>query len=172
MLTAARTAVRKGLPLYHSQLAGVSDAAWTALVQVLMVPLIGEKWKDGTPLQGEVRPLDFEGSTGDLGCFALRQKHLVDLKLMRVVKDDNGRFVRNAFVRGDVDRFKANSLAQYDALSCLLRRYDSMLPRPDGMSRSGAVALCHRAGPTGLVSWARRKLPATVVLVGLADGLF
>lgn len=118
------------------QLLGVSPDAWRRLVGALA---LGE---DGRP-----RPLGAVSRRGGLGCFEIRARRLQDLGHGRAARRTGGVWeiaFRSPLSR---ERFLASLLQQYDALSTSLARFDAQvagLPRPEGASRSGVLAVLQR----------------------------
>lgn len=161
-----------------AQLHGVENVAWRRFIHALTVD------DEIGPTHGKPRPHHAETSAGGLGCFDLRPPRLADLGLVRDLRVDNSsgrRLVRCTFVLPLTrERFLGAPLVQYNALLESLRRYDAALHAmlsagtklPDGMTRSGALALFHRLGPKALDKWSKYKNRATIALYQRTNKLF
>lgn len=150
-----------GWPLLSSPFEGVSNEAWTALYSVLASS------NDGVP-----RAIDYRGVCGALGMFAINPRRLVDVGLATSVRR-RGRLTTAVFKLPHAEvKFLSNPLTQREVLVKSLKQYLVSLSLPVGMSRSGALALLHCAGPNGIAEWQRRPLTATTALMRRADGIF
>lgn len=152
-------------PLLRSQLPGVSDDAWTRFVRAL-----------------ETQPLDAVTGSGSLGCYEMRPKSLVDLGLMANLRTStSGALEGDFFLPLTQRRFLASPVAQFNALCDILERFDADIGRKGvlGLSRSGALAVLHRAGRGGLKHWGGKKRwgskvkhESTLALVTAVEGIF
>jgi hypothetical protein len=167
-----------GTSALAAQLPGVTSEAWTAFIHALT---IGDN--------GKPRGFGIVTVSGGFGCFDLRPRRLADLGIMHRLRVER---VGAPPAEGEPDRrrqvfvgdfvapwtrakFLASPLAQYNALVDSLQRYDATLSEitlPDGITRSGALAIFHRMGPSGIVKWQERKLEATVAFVKRTNGKF
>jgi len=167
-----RPAVLEGRVL-QSPLPGITDAAWTEFALAM-------KTQEPSAVS----------ASNEIGMFAIRPRRLADLGLMTNV--DRGR--RSASGRmawlGDwvsplsQEKFLGSPRLQYKAFIASMKRYvDGLqtgavsLPKgglPPDMTLSGVLALLHRCGPNGLMTWsdAGRRFPATIALFEAANGLF
>ena len=164
------TALGKTLP---SQIPGVSDEAWTEFA-------LGMK----TTAQDAV------SSSNAFGMFEMRPRRLEDLGLMRNVVPVNSRKKGAMAWIGEwvppltEKRFLGSAIEQYDAFGRSMRSYlegldQGVVPQPDtglpaDMTVSGALAILHRCGPSGLVKWIdeETRLPNTVALYQAVNGIF
>ena len=91
-------------------------------------------------------------------------------RVVRVARERRGEFVSPMTEA----RFLTSPLVQYNALSESLRRYDAALPEklPEGVTRSGALALLHHLGAEALEKWAATRNRSTIDLFERANGLF
>lgn len=158
-----------------SEIAGVSDEAWSRFVEAMKTAPLGEV-----------------SSSNALGMFELTPRRLADLGVMssrlRRTKSPitkktiwTGWFLKD----GKIDRTPASADAflrspwrQYDAFAASMRDYASRIASgavavPDGVSLAGALAILHRAGPRGLENWsAGNRFKATEALYERARGAF
>lgn len=142
---ALRSVPTDGWPLLPSPFDGVSDEAWTKFLGAL-----------STDAAGKPRPLDFLGPTGAVGMYAIPARRLADLG-----------------IKGDaVVRLRRDPHAQRNALVESLIRYLKALSVPEGMTRSGALAILHCAGPNGLALFKTRPLKPTQEMFKRSNGLF
>ncbi len=149
----------------RSPLTGVPNLAWNKFVDALMID------DDRGPHKGRPRPFNARSHAGGLGCFALLPRRLVELHILKEVAFSKGK----ALAKNDkwLVVFFANPISQYKALAVSLMRYSTALTSlPEGMSRSGALALHHRLGPNALVKWQKHQQPSTLALFRRANGLF
>ena len=146
-----------------SELSLVSDEAWTRFVLALKT----------------AKPSSVSASNA-LGMFEMRPRRLGDLGILRNVRcslSPNHRLVWiGDFVPPLTEKsFLASPEIQYKAFSESMRRYLMMLPiLQEGMTLSGALAILHRCGPTGLDKWKTEseRFPETISLYEKANGLF
>ena len=161
----ARGEAPKG-PLLPSPLPCVPSSAWTRFCQAMRV---------GS--SGDVAP------SNAVGIFGLLPKRLADLGLVGEEKREfSEKAQRMVWVGRFVPplteaKFRASPLAQYNAFCDSMKLYDEQLESgkmkaPDGLSRSGALAVLHRAGPRGLEAWASRRAKPTEALVKKVNGIF
>lgn len=155
-----------------SEIAGVSDGAWTAFVKALKVAEVGAV-----------------SAQGALGLFELKPKRLADLNLM-VLRRGKSPTGRHVVWQGDFvppltrEVFMAKPRVQYLALVASMKRYvsalrDGTIPPPDGgvpkgISLSGILAILHKCGPNGLNTWndVEDRFPSTVTIFNKCNGLF
>lgn len=150
----------RAIPPIHSPLSGVPDAAWTRLVCTL-----------------ETAPLRHISESNGLGCYEMRPRRLGDLGLMtdlHIARRGKRQIWEGTFVPPLTQiAFLANPILQYSALAESIARYDVNLnDLPEGVSRSGALAILHRAGPSGLTSWMRTRIPSTERLFERTNEIF
>lgn len=152
--------------LLKSELRGVSDVAWTEFVRVM---------KRSSP--------NAVSASHSLGMFEMKLRRLADLGLIKNVQTQ--RTSRTAWVGEWVapmseKAFLASPTAQYKVFQRSMEDYVERIRSgqiemvdPD-MTLSGALAVLHRCGPSGLVSWQdeERRFPETVALYEAANGLF
>jgi hypothetical protein len=124
-----------------SELPGVSDEAWTKFVCLA-----------ATAGTGDV------SASNALGMFELSPRRLADIglvhKLARSKKGKRTVWVGEFVPPMTSDKFLRNTQMQYRAFCLSIRDYASnMVGKPENMSLSGALAILHRAGPKGLISW-------------------
>jgi len=169
------TAVATQAHALTSPLPGVSDVAWRSFVRAVVTKDADE---DGAP---GLRSLDAKSKSGGFGCFDIRPKRLLDLGIMRNLRRSTSSGGRQIYVGDFVPpmserKFLYGPTQQSDTFVESMRRYDvavSDADRPEGLSRSGVLALLHRAGMGGLSGWASgRRLANTVALVERANNLF
>lgn len=165
-----------GTALLRAQLPGISNEAWTQFIHALTIA--DEVADPDDPGFGRPRAFDARLPSGGLGCFGILPRRLADLGRFRNIRVDNEG--RRCVVVGDFispmtwEKF-TNPLAQYDFLLDSLRRYDRRLSGealPEGMTRSGALALHHRLGPSALSKWAEHQETSTMALYRRTNGLF
>lgn len=155
--------------LLKSELASVSDENWTRFVLAMKTAAV-----------------DSVSGSHALGAWEMRPKRLADLGLM-----ENLRYSRTALGRMACDgdfkppltrkKFLENPGVQYRVFATSMRRYVDGLtdgtisegtPPPD-MTLSGALAILHRCGPSGLVKWSEEaRFSDTVDLYNRVNGLF
>lgn len=149
-----------------------SDAAWTRFARAV---------QSASP--GAVSP------SNALGMFEMKPRRLADLGLMATssqVRTPSGRmvWVGDFVAPMTKDKFLRDSGAQYRAFADSMRAYvagmkDGSVPTPDGgrpkgMTLSGALAILHRCGPSGLKTWndEEKRFSDTVALYERANGIF
>ena len=145
-----------GWPLLLSPFAGVNDEQWTALYGVL-----------STTNEGEARAIDYRGSSGTLGMFAINPRRLVDIGFAVSVRKNRSVMFKLPYSEA---KFLANPILQRTALIKSLKLYYEHLTPPTGMSRSGALALLHCVN--SIEAWQKRPLVATMTLFKRAEGIF
>ena len=155
-----------------SEIPNVSDKAWTRFVLAM---------KTAEP--GAV------SASNDLGMFGIKVRRLADLGLVLDVRQVRSPVGRLAWIGDFVPpltqrKFLSSASEQYAAFVASMRRYieglvDGTLPRPEGgpaegMTLSGALAVLHRCGPSGLRTWCDEddRFPDTVALYERANGAF
>ncbi len=150
----------------RSPLDGVDEIAWARFLHALTID------DDRGLNQGKPRRFNARTYAGGLGCFGILPQRLVDLKIIKTVAVRNGRAHANLTDKS-VIRFLTNPLIQRDALISSMQKYDHELPTlPEKMTRSGALALCHRLGPKALTKWQEHQEATTMALFQRANGLF
>lgn len=149
--------------LLKSPLPKVSDHQWTAFTRVMMTARAGEVSKSNA-----------------LGSFEFTSRRLADLKLVENLKHTkskkSGRTIWKAtFVKPlTAEAFLKNLSLQYRVFMTSMADYHSKISSntvkiPQGMSLSGALAILHRAGPSGLKG---PMFTATKELFDRTDGIF
>lgn len=149
-----------------SELPGVSDECWTQFVRAM-----------ATQKPDEVSP------SNGVGMFALTPRRLADLGLVKNLtrkKAPSGRMVYTAIFIAPLtsDKFLNSPQIQYRVLCASVKKYaDQMdsgeIEKDPDMSKAGALAILHRAGPNGLNTWENgERFPATQDAVDRVDGLF
>jgi len=155
-----------------SELEGVSDEAWTDFALALKTAQIGAV-----------------SASNAYGMFELKPRRLADLGLIRNVFNTRGPTNRMVWVGEWVPpmtqkKFLSSPTEQYKAMAKSMNDYVARLrsgsiPRPDGgkpqgMSLSGALAILHRCGPSGLKTWndEPNRFPETAALYQKANGIF
>lgn len=146
---------------------GVSNRAWTRFVHALSIS------DERGPTHGQPR-LFSSASYAGLGCFAMRPRRLVEIGVLKSVVTIKGKTVPSPEDKQRLLAFLQNPIEQYRRMVVSLRRYDAALPSslPEGMTRSGALALHHRLGPKALEKWAKHQEPSTTALFQRTNGLF
>lgn len=157
--------------LLESPLTGVPDEAWTRFVQEM-----------------KVADLSAVSEGGELGMFALKPRRLADIGLMRNIaaaRSRNGKLswggdfapplTRDAFLSSPADQYAA-FIASAQKYVEALAAGELPLPEdglPDEMTLSGALAVLHRCGPSGLRNWCgAERFPATERLYARTNGIF
>lgn len=151
----------------QSRLSGVSDEAWSQFVRCMM-----------TGGQMSVSP------SNALGLFEMMPRRLADLALvknLRRTKSKTGRTIWcGTFIPPMTSgRFLQSPFTQYDVFSRSMMDYDAKMSagsidRPAHISRAGALALLHRAGPNALKTWTEggARFSNTQALYDCAKELF
>lgn len=165
-------AASEGRRLAKSVIPGVSDEAWTDFV--FAVKTAGKR---------------SVSASNCFGMFEMRVKRLADfgvVKDLSCTRSTSGRMVwEGKFVAPLTrDEFLGSAPLQYrvfcDSMKDYLKRLrNGQVALPEGglptdVSVSGALAVLHRCGPNGLVTWAdeSRRFPDTVALFNRANGIF
>lgn len=155
-----------------SELDGVSDEAWTDFALALKTASIGAV-----------------SASNAYGMFEFKPRRLADLGLIRNVFKTRGPTKRMVWIGEWIApmteaKFLGSPTEQYKALASSMRDYvkrlrDGSIPKPDGgrpqgMTLSGALAVLHRCGPSGLKTWndAAARFPETNALYQKANGIF
>lgn len=149
-----------------SVLPGVADDCWTQFVRNMIVA-----------------PVSAVSDSNAVGMFEMMPRRLADLgvvsKLARTRSDANKTIWVAAFVPPlTADKFLSDQREQYRVFSDSMCDYakrmeNGEIARVPGMSLSGALAILHRCGPTGLATWERgERFPATVKSYERVAGLF
>lgn len=155
--------------LLKSEIVGIDDEPWTDFVFAMR-----------TAQPGAI------SASNALGMFEMKPRRLCDLGVMRdprCTRSPSGRLVWvGDFVEPMTQReFLKSPSAQYQAFSDSMRSYvvglaGDALPRPEKKlaetSLSGALAILHRSGPSGLKSWETNQFPDTLALYERANGIF
>jgi hypothetical protein len=161
--------------LLPSPIDGIADEAWTRFVLAMR-----------TASPGAV------SASNSLGMFEMRPRRLADIGLIDAstltgTRAASGRLVWvGEWVRPLSQKvFLETPALQYKAFAASMVKYvdglrDGEINQPaegvdDDMSLSGALAILHRCGPNGLVSWGRNngtRFNDTVELYSKANGLF
>jgi hypothetical protein len=162
----SRSATAKISGMLVSPFKDVSDFAWTRFVTTLEID------DDRGPNRGKPRRFDARTNAGGLGCYGIPVRRLVELHVLKEVFVSKGKAIANPR-DPRVVIFLADPLLQRDVLVASMKRYNLALSSlPAGMTKSGALALCHRLGPQALAKWAKHQEPSTVALFRRANGLF
>lgn len=148
-----------------SVLRAVSAEEWTQFVRGMIVAAVSAV-----------------SNSNALGMFEIMPRRLADLGLVeRLTPGKRGK--RTVWLAVFVppmtcEYFLRSPQVQYSAFARSMRAYDAGLSSgeikqvPD-MSRSGALAILHRAGPKGLETWtSRERFPATQQLYDKVAGIF
>ena len=147
--------------LIKSVLNGVSDETWTEFVHAL-----------------STQDLSTISDSNSYGCFEMRPRRLADLGLMvelKRTKKGKREVYEGVFTTPlTKQKFLSNPIVQYNAFASSIEKFDANLPDvlPKGLSRSGALAVLHRAGPSALKAWERNKMPSTVAFLQRANKIF
>jgi hypothetical protein len=131
-----------------SEIPGVDDDRWKQFVTAMIV----------------AEPTNVSPSNG-VGMFSTMPRRLADLglvdKLSRT-RGPSGRMVWVAVFKRPLttEKFLRSPQLQYDAFCKSMKDYDKKMEAGEiecdpKMSRSGALAVLHRAGPSGLENWKR-----------------
>lgn len=150
-----------------SALPGVEDEKWTQFVRGMIV----------------AKPEEVSPSNA-VGMFFIMPRRLADLGVVsepqRQTSPVSGRTVYVATFVAPLtsDKFLKNPDEQYRVFCQSMKDYADKMSRGDierdgDMSLSGALAVLHRAGPTGLDSWSRGdRFPATEAAYDRVAGIF
>lgn len=149
----------------RSPLVGVSNLVWNRFVDALVIN------DDRGPGKGRPRPHNARTYAGGVGIFGMLPKRLVELHVIKEVSIRDGKTI--AVKDKLLLAFLANPIEQYRIFVLSIMGYSAALAAlPEGMSRSGALALHHRLGPNALVKWQQHQQPSTIALFKRANGLF
>jgi len=173
-VTAARPTARSAKldgRVLRSEIEGVTDSQWTDFVLALATATLGSV-----------------SASNAMGMFELKPRRMADvglLKNVRCTESPTGRLVWvGDFVAPMTSKkFLSDADAQYRALGDSMRDYMSRMydgeidcdveALPEGMSLSGALAILHRCGPTGLRKWLDEdRFSDTVALYERCNGIF
>ncbi len=155
-----------------SEIPGVSDEAWTTFAKAL---------KTASP--------SAVSASNAFGMFELKPRRLEDLGLVTnttCTRSPTGRMVWvGEFVPPmTLKSFLGSPKLQYRAFAASMKNYvdrlrNGSIPRPDGgkpdgMTLSGALAILHRCGPSGLKTWndESKRFEDTKALYENANGVF
>ncbi len=124
------------------------------------------------------KDLDHVSTDGSLGCFEMRPRRLGDIGIMTNLR--RGQDTNRAVWEGNFvlpltkDRFLDSPVVQYNALVLSVTDHDLTLKDlPEGVTRSGALAILHQAGPWGLSSWRKgNRREDTILLFNHTNGIF
>ena len=168
----SREQVERPTSILQSEIPGISDEAWTEFSKAMKTAEVGS----------------VSASNGH-GMFEMKPRRLADLGLMKELSCLRGPMNRmvwkGEFVSPLTQKiFLKDPKVQYRAFSASMRKYvdglrDNSIPRPDGgrpegLTLSGALAVLHRCGPSGLKTWndEENRFPDTVNLYQRANGIF
>lgn len=158
--------------LLKSELDGIADEAWTEFVRAMKV-------QDPSGIS----------ASNEIGMFGMKPRRLADLGLIHNLTGARSPLGRMVWV-GEwkkpltQEKFLASPKAQYAAFNTSMRRYVAGIEdgsiampgddMPEDLTLSGALAVLHRCGPSGLVTWddVEDRFPATVALVERTNGIF
>lgn len=128
--------------LFKSVLSGVPDAAWDAFVRAV-----------------SSRSIRDVSRGGGIGSFDLRPRRLGEIGVMvNLLRGDRGKWVGDlAPEYADLGR---DATLQYRVFALSTKLYDADLvegriARPEGVSRSGALAVLHCGGKGAIDGWPR-----------------
>lgn len=159
MLTARAEAANRfrRVPL-GSALPGVSDAAWDAFVRAM-----------------SARPIRSAAPSGGIGSFDLRQRRLGEIGVMANMRREAGRWVGDLLPQ--YARLGEDAAQQYQVFVLSTRLYDAVqaegrIPRPAGVTRSGALAILHCGGTEALRAWPEGAFKTTMETFGRANNIF
>lgn len=155
-----------------SEIPGVPDEAWTKFTKAL---------KTASP--------SAVSASNAFGMFELKPRRLEDLGLVTntsCTRSPTGRMVWvGEFVAPmTLKSFLGSPKLQYRAFAASMKNYvdrlrNGSIPRPDGgkpdgMTLSGALAILHRCGPSGLKTWndESKRFEDTKSLYSNANGVF
>lgn len=149
----------------RSELAGVSDAAWAEFVDCMAAA-----------------PLSAVSESNALGTFQLMPRRLADFGMVTQLTRSRSPEGRTIWVAVFVPpmtcaRFLRSFEEQYRAFVRSMRDYNDRMEsgeiRRGEMSRAGALAVLHRAGPRGLQTWGTGvRFPATEAAHARVAGVF
>ena len=145
-----------------SPIAGVSKEAWTAFM-----------------FSQRTQKLSAVSKSNALGCFELKPRRLADLGIIGqtyYLKGPAGNMVWTGDFIAPLtpEIFLKSAKHQYIAFADSMKEYAKKLDGvslPEGMSLSGALALLHRCGPSGLKNLSDR-FPDTQAAFDRANGIF
>jgi hypothetical protein len=150
--------------LLQSPLEGVSAEAWHKLMRKMSVQAIGDI-----------------SESGGFGSFDLRARRLGELGVMANLRTER-RGDRQIWVGDFVApyteaEFLRSLVVQTKVFKVSMKGYDlemkaGTIVRPEGVSRSGALAILHRGGKGALASWPSRALSDTIALHEAAKDIF
>jgi hypothetical protein len=146
-----------------SELPGVTDEQWRAFVRGMITAKLEEV-----------------STANALGLFEMMPRRLVDLglanKLKRMRKDGKTIYVAEMWHPLTSAMFLRSPLLQYRTFVASMQDYsarlDKSIARPDGVSRAGALAVLHRAGPKGLEAWPAKTFARTKMIHDRVAGVF
>lgn len=164
--------VAKPVRVLKSEIPGVTDGQWTDLVLAL-----------------KTAGIDAVSPSNAMGMFEIKPRRLADIGLvqnLRRTTSPEGRLIwAGDFVPPmTAKKFMANASLQYKALGDSMRDYMAKLcdgtidvkeedELPEGMTLSGALAILHRCGPSGLRNWIDdQRFSDTEALYGRCNGIF
>lgn len=156
-----------------SILPNVSDASWTQFV---------------VAIRGDAGVGDVSDANA-MGMFQMRPRRLSDLGLIQNVSSTrapNGKmlWVGNFVAPLTARKFLSDPALQYKTFCASMKKYvagmkDGSVPTPDGgrpsdMSLSGALAVLHRCGPSGIKTWndVDNRFSDTEDLYNATNGIF
>ena len=153
-----------------SELPGVPDAAWDAFARAMQTAKLSDV-----------------SEANAVGMFELTPRRLADLgiveKLARRRRGEGNPapvFTARFVPPMTAEKFLRDPDAQYRAFARSIADYDRRLasgeiapPADESLGRAGQLAVLHRAGPRGLLSWDRgERFPQTTLAAERARGLF
>lgn len=144
-------------PLFKSVLDGVSDVEWDAFVRALSTHTIRNV-----------------SLAGGIGSFDLRPRRLGELGVMINMRRDK----RGAWVGDLAPKFEhlgANAGQQFEVFALSMKKYDIELAstaRPEGVSRSGRLAILHCGGSGALEKWPEGAFKTTKAIFDRSNGIF
>lgn len=147
--------------VFKSPLVGVNDAAWDRFVVAMSTQAICGKSR-----------------YGGLGSFDLTPKRLGELGVltnMRRQAKPPGLWIGDFVAPYTETKFLRDAEEQYVLFKRSTKLYDDELThiaRPEGVSRSGALAIMHRGGSEALTSWPARGFKTTREVFARANNLF
>ncbi len=152
-----------------SEVPDITDAAWTDFVMALRTAALGAV-----------------SASNALGMFEMKPRRLGDLGLMRNLRCQRsptgrlvwvGDFVAPMTQRTFLDKADAQYRAFCDSMLGYVKHINELLPAEgvdDDTTLSGALAILHRCGPSGLRTWndEAERFSDTVTLYERANGIF